>query len=91
MEEAVRVVEERLPGERADDEVARHLRGGRQGARHAKRRRLARRVRGVPEGGLEGGDDGLVADADGDGVTDLAGLRLLRRRLDLVRFRKGRR
>ncbi|ATY64585.1 hypothetical protein A9K55_004293 [Cordyceps militaris] len=90
VQQPVRVVEERLPRERAHDEVARHLGGRRQRGRHAECRGLAggRGQRGARD--LQREDRRLVPERDAGRVEDVGPCRLLRRRLHLVRGGEGR-
>lgn len=85
VEQSVRVVEERLTSERADDEVPRNFGQRWKVARHAKGGRLTggRGQHGTSD--LKREDDGLVAQRDGGRVQNVSAGRLLRRWLDLVR------
>lgn len=84
VEDAVGGVEEDFAGEHADGEVVCELLDRGEARVDSDFGRLALDGGGVEEGGVEAEDDGLVADADEDGVEDVAGGGLFGGGLDLV-------
>lgn len=84
VEDAVGGVEEDFAGEHADGEVVCEFLDCGEARVDSDFGRLALDGGGVEEGGVEAEDDGLVADADEDGVEDVVGGGLFGGWLDLV-------